>query len=189
MKAIIVFCVIYYFVSLTIRSWKETKQKRQLLQIRQEQAKRKAEQERILREWQAQREWSKLEAKHLETLEREQLRQRREQERQRKEQQRIAKEQARQAEQLAKHEQQIAKLTFQIEQATEDINNILYKIEELQTYSEYLEDQKSRCVPGSAEYFKWQNKVSSLDDKIYRLNKQKAKAEFTKATAESKLAA
>ena len=143
-------------------------------------AQRKAEAERIKRdqarireEWKQRVAEAKIETDRLIKLEREQMR--------------IAREQERQAKQLEKHEEQLSKMQFQLDQACEDIDNILYKIEELQHYSEFLQEQRDKCTSNSAEYFKWQNKLSTVDDKIYRLTKQKNKAMFVKEQAQRKL--
>ena len=100
----------------------------------------------------------------------------------------LRKEQERQAAQLAKHEEQIRKAEFVLNQTREDIDNILYKMEEAQQYSMFLEEQRDKCVPGSAEYFKWQNKLSANDDKIYKLDTKRRKAAFQQSEAQRKLA-
>ena len=92
-----------------------------------------------------------------------------------------------QEEKNAKFEAQLRKHEFLLEQAASDIDNIAWKIEEAQEYSKYLETERSKCIPGGKEYFKWQNKLSANDDKIYRLTKAMNKAQFTKAEAERKL--
>lgn len=134
----------------------------------------KLEQTRIREEWKARVAEAKVETDRMIAIEREQLRQ--------------AKELEKHEQQLQKHEEMLQKMQFQLDQACEDIDNILYKIDELQKYSEYLQDQRDKCVENGAEYFKWQNKLSTVDDKIYRLNKQKAKATFLKEQAQRKLA-
>ena len=134
----------------------------------------KLEQTRIREEWKARVAEAKIETDRMIAIEREQLRQ--------------AKELDKHEQQLQKHEEMLQKMQFQLDQACEDIENILYRIDELQKYSEYLQDQRDKCVENGAEYFKWQNKLSTVDDKIYRLNKQKAKATFLKEQAQRKLA-
>ena len=136
--------------------------------------KRKAETDRMREEWKARVAEAKIETDRMIRIEREQMRQ--------------AKELEKHEQQLQKHEEMLQKMQFQLDQACEDIDNILYKIDELQKYSEYLQDQRDKCVENGAEYFKWQNKLSAVDDKIYRLNKQRAKAVFQKEQAQRKLA-
>ena len=85
--------------------------------------------------------------------------------------------------------EQIAKLEEQMERAREDIDNITYKIEEQQKYAHYLEEQRDKCTAGSAEYWKWQNRLTSVDDRIYRLDKQRSKAMFARKQAEQRLSA
>lgn len=143
---------------------------------------RKAEAARIRAEVKWQKEQSQALLRKQREMEREQAKQRAEQER-------LAKEQEKQAAQLAKHEEQIAKMQFQLDTATEDIENLLARIEEQQRYAEYLEEQRDKCAEGSAEYFKWQKKLSVVDDKIYRLNKQRSKAMFLQEQAKAKLSA
>lgn len=92
-----------------------------------------------------------------------------------------------QAEKNEKFEAQLRKQKYLLAQATSDIDNLAWKIEEAQKYSEYLETERSKCAPGGKEYFKWQNKLSTNDDKIYRLTKAMNKAQFVKAEAELKL--
>ena len=134
----------------------------------------KADQARMREEWQARVAEAKIETDRMIKIEREQMRQ--------------AKQLEKHEQQLQKHEEMLQKMQFQLDQACEDIDNILYRIDELQKYSEYLQDQRDKCVENGAEYFKWQNKLSTVDDKIYRLNKQKAKATFLKEQAQRKLA-
>ena len=106
----------------------------------------------------------------------------------------IEKEQERQAQELAKHEavlqkheEKINKLMYTAQQAQEDMENCAYRIEELQAYEKYLELERDACVHGGKEYFKWQNKVAQVDDKIYRLTKQMNKAKFVLAESNRKL--
>lgn len=141
--------------------------------IKREQESIRAEQSRIKEEQKRQREWAKQETARRIAIEREQIAQR-------KEQERIAKE-------VAKHEEQIAKMQYQLDTATEDIYNILQKIEEQQKYAKYLMEQRDKYDDGSADYFKWQNKLSVVDDKIYRLYKQRSKAAFLQEQAQRKL--
>lgn len=89
--------------------------------------------------------------------------------------------------QIAKHEEQLRKHEFLLQQMVSDIDNLAWRIEEAQKYSVYLESERDKCIPGGKEYFKWQNKLSTNDDKIYRLTKQMNKAQFAKAEAERKL--
>ncbi len=151
--------------------------------------KERAEAARIRAEVKWQKEQSQALLRKQREMEREQAKQRAEQERQRKEQERLAKEQEKQAAQLAKHEEQIAKMQFQLDTATEDIENLLARVDEQQRYAEYLEEQRNKCAEGSAEYFKWQKKLSVVDDKIYRLNKQRSKAMFLQEQAKARLSA
>ena len=96
---------------------------------------------------------------------------------------------AKQEEINRKNEERFAKIEYTLQRCTEDIEHLNYKIEECQAYSEYLESERDKCSYGSGEYFKWQNKLSANDDKIYRLTKQMDKALFQKQQAEKKLSA
>jgi len=164
---IVIFCVIK---ACTASSAKRTKQKEQaeLSRIKIEQARQKAEVSRMMEEA---RLWTQKQI----AMEKEQMR--------------IAKEQEKQAEVLRKHEEQIRKMELQLEQAQEDIDNILYQKEEQQKYSEFLQEQRDKCVPNSAEFFKWQNKLTVVDQKVYRLDKQMRTAMFKKEQAERQLSA
>lgn len=152
------------------------------LESRKAQEEARAEQARIRLEWQQRQAEARMETQRLIALEREQMRQA-------KEQERISKEQEKQAELLRKHDEQIAKLEEQMERAREDIDNITYKISEQQKYAQYLEEQRDKCTAGSAEYWKWQNRLTSVDDRIYRLDKQRSKAMFARKQAEQRLSA
>ena len=117
-----------------------------------------------------------------------------------REQMKIRREQEKHAAQLAKHNAQIAKqrqiaaeqaakFSNQLMQAQEDIDNLAYRIEEAQKYSEFLENESDKCSVGGAEYFKWQNKLSANDNKIYNLNRRMNVATDKKRQAEMKLSA
>ena len=120
-------------------------------------------------------------------LQQEQHRQRVEQERLLREQERQDKEQRRQAEQLAKHERRIADLEFRMNQAEEDVDNLAWRIEEQQKYSVYLQEQRDKCISGSPEYFKWQNRLTMIDNRIYQLDKQRKKAEHIRDMAKKEI--
>lgn len=152
------------------------------LESRKAQEEARAEQARIRLEWQQRQAEARMETQRLIAVEREQMRQAREQER-------IAKEQERQAELLRKHDEQIAKLEEQMYRAKLDIDQLTIKIDELGAYGKFLMEQRDKCTKGSAEYWKWQNKLSVVDDKVYRLNAQRSKASFAKKQAETRLSA
>lgn len=139
-----------------------------------------AEQKRQRDELRQQREDAKEWARQQVEMQREQIRLAKEQERQARE---LEKHEA----VLRKHEEQINKLTYNAQQAQEDIDNLAYRIEELQKYEKYLELERDACVPGGKEYFKWQNKVAQVDDKIYRMTKQMNKAKFVLVESKRKM--
>lgn len=82
-----------------------------------------------------------------------------------------------------------AQLKFKhaLEQAEEDINHLAYRMEELQEYAKYLETERDACVYGSANWHKWNNRVMANDNKVYNIQKQINKAEYTAKNAEIKL--
>ena len=82
----------------------------------------------------------------------------------------------------------IEKAEYQMNQAQEDIENIAWRLGEQQRYATFLQEQRDKCQDGSAEYFKWQSKLSVVDDKIYRLDKQRRAAYFKLEQAQRKLA-
>lgn len=96
---------------------------------------------------------------------------------------------AKQAKINAKYEEQMEKLSATIAQANEDIDNLKYRIEEKQKYSKFLQDKRDACSLESEEYFKWNNKLATVDDQIYRMNKQMNKAYAVRDAAERKLSA
>lgn len=138
--------------------------------------------ERFLTEWRRAQAQAKAESARIGALEREQERQRREQERQ-------AKEQARQAEQLAKHEAQIAALEFKMTQAEADIAAESERISALYALLDLAAADQAAAIPGSKADERAQRKIISLNAQIHAAEKRKAKAEFTKQTAQQKLAA
>ena len=166
MSAVICIVLISWFASALIRSSEAKKQAKRMAKIKAEQNRQKAE----LRE---QREEAKEWARQQVEIQREQIRQARE----------LEKHEAL----LRKHEAEINKLKFNAEQAQNDIDNVAYKIEELQKYAKYLELERDACIPGGKEYFKWQNKVAQVDDKIYRMTKQMNKAKFVLVESKRKM--
>ena len=173
MSAVICIVLISWFASALIRSSEAKKHAKREARIREEQRRQKEE---VRQQREDAKEWARQQVE----MQREQIRLAKEQERQ-------AKELERHEAWLVKHEDQINKLTFNAEQAQNDIDNVAYKIEELQKYAKYLELERDACIPGGKEYFKWQNKVTQVDDKIYRLTKQMNKAKFVLAESKRKL--
>ena len=106
-----------------------------------------------------------------------------------REQQRIAKEQARQAEQLAKHEEQLAKLEFCMTQAEADITAESEQIASLYALMDIATAEQAAAVPGSKADIRAQKQIISYQSAIHAAEKRKAKAEFTKQTAQQKLSA
>ena len=106
-----------------------------------------------------------------------------------REQQRIAKEQARQAEQLAKHEEQLAKLEFRMTQAEADIAAESERIANLYALMDIAAAEQAAAVPGSKTDIRAQKQIISYQSAIHAAEKRKAKAEFTKQTAQQKLSA
>ena len=113
----------------------------------------------------------------------------REQQRIAKEQERQAKEQARQAEQLAKHEEQLAKLEFRMTQAEADIAAESERIANLYALMDIAVAEQAAAVPGSKTDIRAQKQIISYQSAIHAAEKRKAKAEFTKQTAQQKLSA
>ena len=102
---------------------------------------------------------------------------------------RIAKEQARQAEQLAKHEERIAQLEFRMTQAEADIAAETERIASLYALMDIAEAEQAAAVPGSKTDIRAQKQIISYQSAIHAAEKRKAKAEFTKQTAQQKLSA
>lgn len=115
-------------------------------------------------------------------LEREQARQRAEQERQ-------AREQVRQAEQLARHEARIADLEFRMSQAESDIAAESERIASLYALMDIAAAEQAAAIPGSKTDIRAQKQIISYQSAIHAAEKRKAKAEFTKQTAQQKLSA
>ena len=184
---------IIWGLSALARASQEAKRKREVERQRAEQAKRSAELARMTAEWRQRqaeaKEWArqqqtkaKAEADRLFALEREQIRQRKEQERQ-------AKEQARQAEQLAIHEEQLAKLEFRMTQAEADIAAESERIANLYALMDIAAAEQAAAVPGSKTDIRAQKQIISYQSAIHAAEKRKAKAEYTKKTAQQKLSA
>lgn len=145
--------------------------------------------DRMYREQKEAQEAAIAEAARIAALEKEQDRQWKEQLRLWREQERQAAEIKRHDAEIAKHDDAIAKLQFQYDQSVSKIESIDWKLEELQKKAKYLELERDSAVYGGKEYWKWQDKISTVDDKIQRLNEQKAKAQFVIAEAQRKMAA
>lgn len=135
----------------------------------------RAEQARLRLEWQQRQAEARMETQRLIAVEREQMRQAKE----RRETQKL----------IALEREQIAKLKEQMYRAQQDVAQLTIKIDELGAYGKFLMEQRDKCTKGSAEYWKWQNKLSVVDDKVYRLNKQRSKASFAGKQAEQRLSA
>ena len=106
-----------------------------------------------------------------------------------REQERQAKEQARQAEQLAKHEERIAQLEFRMTQAEADIAAETERIASLYALMDIAEAEQAAAAPGSKTDIRAQKQIISYQSAIHAAEKRKAKAEFTKQTAQQKLSA
>ena len=145
-------------------------------------AKRSAEAARLREEWKREREARSAQLQREIGRERELMRIAREQERQ-------AKEQARQAEQLARHEEQLAKLEYRMSQAEADIAAESERIASLYALMDIAAAEQAAAVPGSKSDVKAQKQIISYQAAIRAAEKRKAKAEFTKQTAQQKLSA
>ena len=161
---------------------KERQRQRELARLKAEQARRAAEAARLREEWRRQQAEAKAETARLIALEREQMRITREQVRQ-------AKEQARQAEQLARHEEQLAKLEFRMTQAEADIAAESERIASLYALMDIAAAEQAAAVPGSKTDIRAQKQIISYQSAIHAAEKRKAKAEYTKMTAQQKLTA
>ena len=168
--------------SALIRAYRERMREREFERVNREIRQRKAEAERLREEWKRQQADAKAEAARLIALEREQMRIAREQERQ-------AKEQTRQAEQIARHEEQIAMLEFRMTQAEADIAAESERIASLYALMDIAQGEQAASVPGSKADIRAQKQIISYQSAIHAAEKRKAKAEFTKQTAQQKLSA
>jgi hypothetical protein len=173
---------IVWGASALVKACRENKRQRELERQRVRQAQRNAEIERMRAEWKRQQAETKAETARLIALEREQMRITREQERQ-------AKEQARQAEQLARHEEQLAKLEFRMTQAEADIAAESERIASLYALMDIAAAEQAAAVPGSKTDIRAQKQIISYQSAIHAAEKRRAKAEFSKKTAQQKLTA
>lgn len=162
--ALLVFGTLLWGMSALIRAGMQNRREREAAQ-RREEARRHNEQVR-----------------RMIALEREQARQRTEQERQ-------AREQVRQAEQLARHEARIADLEFRMSQAESDIAAESERIAALYALMDIAAGQQAAAVPGSKADVKAQKQIISYQSAIHAAEKRKAKAEYSKQTAQHKLSA
>ena len=85
---------------------------------------------------------------------------------------------------ISKMEKKIRLLEDKIDQANEDINYFASQIENLKTYSKYLEEERSKCSFGSGEWHKCNNKMLTNDGKIYTFQTRMNKAQSAKREAE-----
>lgn len=159
---LIVFCILG--TRELFRMGREAKQARELEKIKREQAKARELSKRQAR----------LEREHLQLV---------------KEQERQAKEQARQAEQLARHEERLAELGFRVEQAEADIAAEAEKIAALYALMDIAAAEQAAAIPGSKTDIRAQKQIISYQSSIHAAEKRKAKAEYSKKTAQQKLAA
>ena len=106
-----------------------------------------------------------------------------------REQKRQAEEQARQAEQLAKHDARIAELEFRMSQAEADIEAESERIAALYALMDIAAAEQAAAPPGSKVDIRAQKQIISYQSAIHAAEKRKAKAEFTKQTAQQKLSA
>lgn len=180
--SIVILIGLVWGISALVRASREAKRQREVDRIRREQARRAAEQARMRQEWREAQARAKAETARLIELEREQQRQRREQKRQ-------AEEQARQAEQLAKHEARIAELEFRMSQAEADIEAESERIAALYALMDIAAAEQAAAPPGSKVDIRAQKQIISYQSAIHAAEKRKAKAEFTKQTAQQKLSA
>lgn len=158
----------FYAVSILLRCSRQRRQAKELARIKAAQAKVKQE----VRSQQATALDTEL---RVVELEREQFRQKQEQQRQ--------------AEILRRHEEQIQKLRFQIEQATADITAEQNRLSQLFALLDIAEATQAAAEPGSKADEQAQRKIMTLENQIHTTEKRIAKAQFTKAAAEKKLAA
>lgn len=186
MTALIILAITIWAISALTKASKERARERQrakqIQQIRIEQARRKAEQERFKEEYRQRLLEAKLETDRLIALEREQIRQQ-------KEQERLAREQAKQAEQLARHEERIAKLEQQIVLAEREIAHYQPIVEELRKQAEEL-DYKVRYYESKGLLCGGTKKeLERVNEKLYQTESKIIKAQFSKSTAQQKLTA
>lgn len=180
---------ILWGLSALVRASREAKRQREVERQRAEQAKHSADMARLMAEHRQRQAEIKAEKERYKAIIWEQERQRQEQERLAKEQERQAKEQARQAEQLAKHEEQLAKLEFRMTQAEADIAAESERIANLYALMDIAAAEQAAAVPGSKTDIRAQKQIISYQSAIHAAEKRKAKAEYTKKTAQQKLSA
>jgi len=106
-----------------------------------------------------------------------------------REQERQALEQERQAAQLAKHEERIRKLEFRMQQADADIEHWNETLSDLYAMLDYEKMQQSAAVVGGKEYAKHQNKIITLNNRVYSAEARLAKAQYAKEEAARQLKA
>lgn len=106
-----------------------------------------------------------------------------------REQERQALEQERQAAQLAKHEERIRKLEFRMRQADADIEHWNETLSDLYAMLDYEKMQQSAAVVGGKEYAKRQNKIITLNNRVYSAEARLAKAQYAKEEAARQLEA
>ena len=87
-------------------------------------------------------------------------------------------EQKRQAEQIAKHEAQLAAIRFRIEQAEADAQHWKEQVNALYALLDAAQLQQAGTIPGGKEDLKCQNKILTLEGKIYAAEKRMRKARF-----------
>lgn len=156
---IIVFCA--WFLSMMIRSAKETKRKRAEEQ-------RSADLKRMTAEWKQRQAEAKLETERLIALEREQMRQA-------KEQEKLEKEQKRQAEVLAKHEERLLRLEQKLELAqrdeehySEEVTAITIDMKSVKGYVDYMKGRGLPCKGKEAELEKLNKKLYAAETKLIK---------------------
>ena len=88
---------------------------------------------------------------------------------------------------IQKQNEQIYKMENRLAQAEEDINYFTCQIENLHKFAEFLEEQRAKCAPGTAEWHKWNNKLLTNDGKIYSFTTRMNKARFAADEARRKL--
>lgn len=175
MTVILFAIVLLWSINECTKRHKQKKKDREIARVKEEQHRQREADRQLRAEWRRQEAEAAETARRVLALEREQIQ--------------LAREQARQAEQLAKHEERIAKLEYQMTQAEADIVAESERIAALFALMDIAAAEQAAAVPGSKTDVRAQKQIISYQASIHASEKRKAKAEFTKKTAQQKLSA
>ena len=179
MSTIIIIALIVWGISSICKSASAKKAERnrqaQIAKLNAENARRKAEAQRIREEFRIRQAEAKAEVQRMVAIEREQMR--------------LAKESEKHEAMLLKHEEEIEKLKFRMEQAESDIEHWTEQLGNLYALLDIEQNAQIASVPGSAQDAKHQRKIITLTNQIHTAESRLAKAQYTKSEAERKMSA